>query len=73
MAKYDLGKSSDVNRFMKDIENDILASATDDLMHDEYDVECPHCGAKIRLSPGKHPCPECSEEIDLKLDIDFKT
>lgn len=32
-----------------------------------YDVECPHCHSKVKITPGEHPCPACGKNISLTL------
>lgn len=35
-----------------------------------YDIECPHCHAKINVPAGYSVCPVCGGEIDLKFKFD---
>ncbi|MDE8275933.1 hypothetical protein PT250_02495 [Erysipelothrix rhusiopathiae] len=54
------------------IMNKIQAAATDELHKRLYDVKCPNCGAQVEVPTGISSCPECSNKIDLDLDISFK-
>lgn len=36
-----------------------------------FDIECPHCHAKIKAKSGQHPCPKCGETINLTLEFGF--
>lgn len=71
IAKFNLGKSSDMNKFMRALENDIKDVARKQAASRSYDVECPHCHQSVHVPVGKSACPKCGEEIDLKLDINF--
>lgn len=68
MAKMSMD-GFDAGRFMKDLEHDIMENAKEQALEQEYDVECPHCNADIRLVPGKRLCPKCGETIDFQLNV----
>ena len=34
-----------------------------------FDIDCPHCGAKISVPEGKSACPQCQSEINLTLNF----
>ncbi len=68
---YDLSKKSDVKRLSKDLPNLIRDKAVEALHDQTYEIECPECGAKISVPPGKSSCPKCHEVIDLQLNIKF--
>lgn len=71
--KYNLGSNSDMRKFQKDLKSGILQKAEQSLHQRQYEVDCPHCNAKIMAYPGKQPCPNCSKEIDLDLNINFNS
>lgn len=71
IAKFNLGKSSDLNKFIRSVENDVKGIARKEVIRRNYDIECPHCHKRINVPVGKSACPECGEEIDLKLNINF--
>jgi len=68
---YNLGNSSDMRRFEKDLKKEIQDKTVEELHSRKYDVTCPSCGASVSVPTGKSRCPRCHEEIDLKLDINF--
>lgn len=53
-------------------ERAIKEQATSALNKQKYDVTCPHCAQKIKVTTGKSVCPYCHKEIDLTLDISFE-
>lgn len=58
----------DVNKLNRHIQN----QTTSILNQRTYDIECPHCKAKVTVPTGKSFCPICRNEIDLSLNINFK-
>ena len=68
---YNLGSSSDMRRFQRDLEKEIMGKTKQTIMGRKYDVTCPHCHSKVNVLPGKSRCPRCGNEIDLQLDIKF--
>ena len=70
---YDIGKKSDMDRFMRDLAQAGRSLAVDEINARKYDVECPHCKGAIAIAPGLRKCPICSNEINFKLDIDFQS
>lgn len=69
--KYNLGSSSDMRRFQRDLEKEIIGKTKQTIMNQTYDVTCPHCQSRISVPPGKSCCPRCGQEVDLNLDIKF--
>ena len=57
----------DERKLRSTIEN----ATTKALNNRSYDVECPHCHAKINVHPGTDICPLCHNTVNLKLDIKF--
>jgi Zn finger protein HypA/HybF involved in hydrogenase expression len=70
--KYNLSSKSDMNRFMKDLEQQVKSNAEQQIMARNYDVECPHCHSKISTRPGAGTCPVCHNTINLDLNIKYK-
>lgn len=70
--KYNLGSTSDMRRFTRDLENQISASVENHLYSQTYDVTCPHCNRKISVPVGKSRCPFCGNDIDLNLNIGYR-
>ena len=68
---YDIGKNSDMKRFMRDLEKGVMDKAKRAVQQKNYDIDCPHCGKEINVPTGKSQCPYCKGEIDLTLDIHF--
>lgn len=69
--KYNLGSSSDMKRFQRDITNaaeNMVRKAANDM---EIEVECPNCHTRISAHSGMNFCPVCRQQIDVDLDIHF--
>ena len=71
IAKYNLGKSSDMKKFMRDIQRDIKTAAKKEIIQAEYEIECPECGTVSMAHVGRYICPACGKEIDFKLNFNF--
>ena len=71
MKKYNLNSKADMNRYFRDLKNQIYSHAEQSLLSREYDVECPKCHNLIKIKPGKSFCPICFEDITFDLDIKF--
>lgn len=72
MAKrYNLGNSSDMRRFEKDLNQQILSSVEQQLYSQTYEVTCPHCQQTVSVPAGENPCPACGKTIDLNLNITY--
>ena len=54
------------------IENKVKQAATDKVMRGVYQVECPHCHAKINVMPGKCYFPVCRNPVELTMNVNFK-
>ena len=67
--KYDLSKKSDLRRFKKESMKNLQDSIVTQVLDRAYDVECPHCKAKISVRPGHGLCVACGGEINLELNI----
>lgn len=52
---------NDLNDLFSEIVKDELSNMT-------YDVECPHCRAKISVEPGNAICPVCGKSINVTID-----
>lgn len=68
---YNLSSKSDMKRFAKDLEQRVKDVAIEEAMGRMYDVNCPACGASVKIPTGKSRCPACGEEIDLQLNIEI--
>ena len=68
---YHLGKKSDMQRFLRDFESEIIDAAKEEVSKEKFDVTCPPCNAKIRIPAGRSHCPKCREQITLNLEFDF--
>ena len=68
---YRLDRKSDMNRFIRDLGEDLKKELCAEIMERTHQIECPACGTKISIPAGKSHCQHCSEEIDLHLDIDL--
>lgn len=69
--KFHLGKSSDMRKFQKTLENNMMDIARKSIENRKYETICPHCQAKIFVSSGKNLCPSCKNEIDVNLKLDI--
>lgn len=47
--KYNLGSSSDMRKFKKDMENAIKEKAKENIQSRNFDVLCPQCKAKVNV------------------------
>lgn len=71
VKKYDLGKSSDMRKFSRDLDRDIKEQAKKSMLSQKHEIECPHCQEEVSVPTGKSLCPSCGEEINLTLNFDF--
>lgn len=67
--KYNLGKKSDMRRFERDLKNQILSAAKQEMRKGSYDIACPHCNTKISANVGRNTCPHCGNTVDLTLNF----
>lgn len=67
MAKYNLGKSSDMRRFERDFKKDVEKQVQSQIQNLKFDVECPHCKNTVSVSSGRNTCPMCGSIIDVNL------
>jgi len=67
--KYDLSKKSGLRRFERDSIKTLQDNIAAQVFDRTYDVECPHCKAKISVRPGHSLCIGCGGEINLELNI----
>jgi Zn finger protein HypA/HybF involved in hydrogenase expression len=51
------------------IKNAALDAAKKNISSGGVIAECPHCHAKIHVTPGKVTCPSCGKQIDVKLNF----
>jgi len=65
--KYNLGSSSDMKRYMKDLEEEIRKDVLRQLRIKGQNVTCPKCGHAFTVQSEKFTCPNCSENITLEL------
>lgn len=56
--KYNISSSSDMKRFMKDLEKTVLHEADKQIRKNGLEIECPNCHAAVRIKPGE-VCPSC--------------
>lgn len=72
MAKsFDLTNSSDMKKFAKNLESELLKTAKKKISLKNFDIECPYCKSQISVPSGKSTCPICEKEIDLTLNFNF--
>ena len=71
LLEYNLGSSSDMRKFKKDMENAIKEKAKENISGRDFDVLCPQCKSKVSVPAGRSLCPVCGMEIDVKLQFDF--
>jgi len=65
---YNLSKKSDMVRFKKDLEKQVLEAAKQSLLDGaEIDYECPNCHKTIKIHVGENVCPHCNFEIIASL------
>lgn len=68
---YNIGKNSDMNRFARDLEKEVIGQAKQAAQRQMYNINCPHCGEEVNVPTGKSLCPKCKGEIDLTLNFHF--
>ena len=68
--KYNLGSSSDMKRFTRDLEN-ITNAAINHAHTMDFEATCPQCNARVSLHSGLNFCPFCQNQINVELDIHF--
>lgn len=68
---YNLGSTSDMRRFSKDLEKNIMNKARNAVHDMDFDVECPHCKQHFQAHSGMNFCPFCQKQVDVNLDIQF--
>ena len=61
--KYDLSKKSDMRRFEKDLEKEVMDVAKKSISESGLDIECPHCGKTIRVQLGDNICEHCGNQV----------
>ncbi len=69
--KYNLNSSSDMRRFSRDLEKNVLNMARDKANSMTFERKCPHCNSVIKVQSGINFCPICQRQIKVNLDINF--
>ena len=69
--EYNLGSTSDMKRFTKDMTNKAMELARESVKKRSFEVECPQCHSKITIPAGPSSCPFCRQAINLDLEINF--
>lgn len=64
--KYDITKKSDMRRFARDLEQEILNRA-EEAINDQMGNACPNCGSHLRLHFGTNVCPECGAVVEFTV------
>ena len=67
--KYNIGKSSDMNRFEKDLKKSLLNQVHQAVLEETYEVECPYCTKHFNAHQGKNVCPHCHKTVNLELNF----
>lgn len=65
--KYDLSKKSDMRRFEKDLEKEVMDVAKKSISKSGLEIECPHCGKTIHVQLGDNICEHCSNQVVVKF------
>lgn len=71
--KYNLSSKSDMRKFERDLEKELIDSAKSTARNALYDMNCPHCEKAIRVPAGLSRCPQCGGQINLELDFNIKS
>jgi predicted amidophosphoribosyltransferase len=69
--KYNLGSKSDMRKFMKDFNREVINDVKSQALNGEFEVTCPSCSNDITVPAGKSICSVCGEEIDLQIEFDI--
>lgn len=67
--KYDLSKKSDMRRFSRDLEKEVMNIAKDSISKTGIDIECPHCGKSVTVTAGENICNHCGNQINVDFDL----
>lgn len=62
---YDLGSKSDMNKFMKDLESEVMKEAKSTINTSTHQIECPACNRNISVRVGKNTCRFCGQKITV--------
>ena len=65
---YDLSKKADMRKLAKALESNLVDLAKDGIADNGVEIECPHCGKSILVTPGLNTCAFCKNEINVTLD-----
>jgi len=66
-----MGRNSKFSFDTKKLIKEVKKEATKQFNKQLFDIECPHCKAKVQISSGLSKCPKCGEKIDLSIDVKF--
>ena len=67
--KYDISKKSDMRKFSRDLEKQILDNVEKEIKKTGIEIECPNCKKKFKAKGGKNTCPHCKKVIDLDINM----
>lgn len=69
MPKYNLGNSSDMRKFQRDLEKSVKEKAVESISSSAIPIECPFCKAKFEARAGAVLCPKCGNKINLEFNF----
>lgn len=71
--KYNLGSSSDMRRFTRDLEKEVIANAKDQIHNSSFDAKCPNCKESIKVTEGLNICDRCQHKFVVDYKINFSS
>ncbi len=69
MPKYNMGSTSDMRKFQRDLEKTAKDKAVEIISGSAIPIECPFCNAKLEARAGVILCPKCGNKINLEFNF----
>lgn len=67
--KCDLSSKSDMRKFFKDIESEVMDEAKRSVLEDGIDYDCPKCSREFTAKHGSNICPYCGYAFQLNIKV----
>lgn len=66
---YDISSKSDICKFFKDIESEIMDEAKRSVLEEGIDYACPKCEREFKAVHGSNVCPYCGYVFELNINV----